>query len=91
MAEITIEYDGSYPNLCSGVLVVVVDGERWKFPPHCMSPGGSVSFDDDWSETVTQGAWDIGEWPHLFPEELKHDVINAVNCQVEWGNCGGCV
>jgi hypothetical protein len=91
MNQIKIVYDGSYPNLCSGKLAVYIGEDRWVFPDYCMSPGGSVSFDDEWNEEVTQGPWSISEWPLLFPEELKEEVINAVNSQVEWGNCGGCV
>jgi len=89
--EIKIEYDGAYPNLCAGTLVVHIDGEPWKFPDYCMSPGGSVSFSADWDETVTQGPWSISEWPLLFPEELKAAVVDKINEVVEWGNCGGCV
>ena len=91
MSDIKIEYDGAYPNLCGGKLAATVDGQRWVFPDYCMSPGGSVSFDEDWSETVTQGPWSICGWPPLFPEDKKAELLDAVNSQVEWGNCGGCV
>ena len=89
--SIIVEYDGEYPNLCSGQLNVVIDGRRWVFPGHCMAPGGSVSFTDDWAEVVTQGPWSIEKWPPLFPEDKKGEVLSAVNDHVEWGNCGGCV
>lgn len=89
--KIEIEYDGSYPNLCSGNLVVIIDDKRWQFPNWCMRSGGSVTFDSDWSEEVTQGEWDISKWPVGFPEELKADVVNAVNDEIPWGCCGGCV
>ena len=91
MNEIRIEYDGSYPNLCSGKLIVFVDGVKWEFPNHCMCSGGSVSFGDDWQEEVTSGPWSIDQWPEYFPEELQLSVIDAVNSQVTWGCCGGCV
>ena len=89
--NIEVEYDGSYPNLCSGYLVVVIDDKRWEFPKHCMQPGGDVWFDEDWSEHVEQGPWYIDNWPEGFPEDLKDDVTEKVNEEVEWGNCGGCV
>jgi hypothetical protein len=91
MAKITVEYNGSYPNLCSGQLVATIDGRRWVFPDHCMSPGGSVPFGDEWNEHVTQGPWSISEWPEGFPEDLQSELIEVVNGNVSWGNCGGCV
>jgi len=91
MSEILIEYNGEYPNLCSGKLIATIDGRRWIFPNYCMSPGGSVSFDSDWNEEVTQGPWSISDWPIGFPGNLKAELIDAVNDKVTWGNCGGCV
>lgn len=91
--QIEIEYDGDYPNLCSGALVVTVDGRRWEFPSHCMSSGGSVGFDDDWNEHVYRGGWSITSWPDDFPSDpaLRKAVVSAVNGEVEHGCCGGCV
>jgi len=91
VSEIIIEYDGAYPNLCSGKLIATIDGKRWEFPDYCMSPGGSVSFDEDWNAEVTQGEWSISDWPNDFPESLKSELVDAVNANVTWGNCGGCV
>jgi len=89
--NIQIEYDGEYPNLCSGKLVVAIDGVRYEFPSHCLSSGGSVWFDDDWKEHVESGPWSICEWPQDFPENLKAAVIEAVNENIEYGCCGGCL
>ena len=91
MSEIVIEYDGSYPNLCSGELVATIDGKRWEFPIYCMSPGGSIIFDDDGNENITQGPWSISSWPEGFPEGMKNELTDAVNSNVTWGNCGGCI
>jgi hypothetical protein len=89
--EITIEYNGEYPNLCSGNLVVVIDGIRWNFPDYCLSSGGSVSFDEEWNEEVTRGKWSISEWPEGFPKSMKKAVEKEVNNNVRHGCCGGCV
>lgn len=92
MAEIEfMSYDGDYPNLCSGVLVMKIDGVLWKFDSHSLSSGGSVSFDDNWSEEVIEGEWSIGRWPENFPEEAKQRTIDLVNENVSHGCCGGCV
>ena len=89
--EIKVEYNGSFPNLCSGDLVLVIDGTRWEFPDYCLTSGGAVWFDNGWSEHIDTGEWVIYEWPDDFPESLKEDALAAVNKQVPWGCCGGCV
>jgi hypothetical protein len=91
MAEILIEYSGAYPNLCSGKLVATIDGKRWEFPDGCMSPGGSEWIDDNLDRHVEKGPWSISDWPQGFPEELKDELTAAVNENVTWGICGGCV
>lgn len=84
-------YDGSYPNLCSGTLILLLDNEEIVFPEYCLSSGGSVSFDEDWSEVVEQAEWSITEWPENFPEELEGEATNLVNENINYGCCGGCV
>ena len=88
--EIEIKYGGEYPNLCSGNLTVIIDGKEWDFG-ECLESGGSVSFDDEWNEYVSEGEWSIGRYPTDFPDELKRDVLEAVNNNIEHGCCGGCV
>jgi len=86
-----VSYDGGYPNLCSGKLVLKVADKIWEFPSHCLSSGGSVSFDKDWNEDVQEGPWDVKEWPDGFPEEAKPYVLEKINDEIPWGCCGGCV
>jgi len=86
-----VSYDGAYPNLCSGQLVLAIDGVSVVFPKYCLSSGGSVSFDDDWNEDVQQGEWDISDYPKDFPESLKRQAVALVNENIELGCCGGCV
>lgn len=86
-----VSYDGDYPNLCSGKLVIKVAGKEWTFAEHSLSSGGSVYFTDDWEEVVEDGPWDIHEWPDDFPEEAKKYVLDKVNEEIPWGCCGGCV
>ena len=84
-----VSYDGSYPNLCSGKLVLAIDGERVEFPDYCMHSGGYVYFDNDWLEHVSYGAWSVD-----IPEQyayLKDEIEDCVNENVPPGCCGGCV
>jgi hypothetical protein len=89
--KIEISYDGDWPNLCSGTLIVKVNDTTYVFPSHSLSSGGSVSFDDNWSEHVDDGPWSINQWPEDFPDELKDRVVDEVNSKISWGCCGGCV
>lgn len=88
--EIKIDYDGTYPNLCSGHLFVTIDDEKWDFGEYCLSSGGYVTFDNDWNEYVTDGPWTV-TFPKDFPDELKEIVEGEINMKIPWGCCGGCV
>ena len=84
-----ISYDGSFPNLCSGTLVLAIDGKEVEFPPYCLCSGGSVFTDCD--EGVIKGLWSIEKFPEDFPDELKAEAEKLVNCNVPSGCCGGCL
>ncbi len=84
-------YNGSYPNLCSGNLIMELDGKDIEFPDYCLVSGGSVSFDDNWDEIVEEGEWTIDDFPKGFPKELEKEAEKIVNENIEWGCCGGCV
>jgi len=88
---IEIKYDGKFPKLCSADLVVIIDGKQWDFG-RCLSSGGSVWFDKNYSqEHVKHGPWHIRDWPAGFPNEQKDAVLDAVNKKIPYGCCGGCV
>lgn len=89
--DIEIIYDGEYPNLCVGTLVVVIAGVKWQFPDCCLDSGGSASFDADSEEVVRKGKWIIEKWPPNFPNEFRKAVRKAVNTQIPHGCCGGCI
>jgi len=89
--NIKIKYNGDYPNLCSGELIVYIDDKEWVFPNYCLSSGGSVSFDEEWNECVCSGDWYVEEWPEEFPEDMKSYVLTEINEQIEHGCCGGCI
>lgn len=88
-----ISYDGKFPNLCNGTLVIEVSGVQFQIAPHTFESGGSVTFDDEWEETVTEGPWKFSEGVEL-PEELqpfRDKILEVMNENVEHGCCGGCV
>ena len=91
MKKVRVEYDGRYPNLCSGQLIVYLDDERWVFPKDCMQSGGSAGVDCEGNEFCYFGVWSIEDWPEGFPEAYKLHVLNEVNETVEQGCCGGCI
>ena len=84
-----VSYDGDYPNLCRGDLVLRIDGIEVDFPRYCMSSGGDVWFDDEWDEHVDCGRWSVdvpNEYAHL-----RKEIEDCVNANVPYGCCGGCV
>ena len=89
--DIKISYNGSYPNLCSGDLIVYIDGVEYDFPRYCMMSGGCVYRDSDGEYNIDEGEWEISEWPEDFPEHLKGLVLNKINEEIPWGCCGGCI
>jgi hypothetical protein len=92
--NIQIVYDGKYPNLCSGKLIVKIDysilewNKTYNFPVNCLISCGTTIY----SELKNNGyKWKISSWPDDFPEELKLNVLEAVNKQIPLGCCGGCL
>ena len=82
-----ISYDGHWPNLCCGTLVLEIDGVIRKDFDLCS--GGRVWFSPDWEEYVEDGPWTVN-----VPDDLLHlrrEIEDVVNDNVPWGCCGGCV
>lgn len=84
-----VSYDGDFPNLCSGTLVLRIDGEKVTFPKYCMCSGGSVGFDEHWNGCIDKGYWSV-----VVPEQytdIKDEIERCVNENVKHGCCGGCL
>lgn len=82
-----VSYNGRYPNLCSGTLVLNIDGTNVTFPKYCLCSGGHI-----WDEEVGCGPWTINEYK--FPEKYQHlesEILEIINDNIPWGCCGGCV
>ena len=91
LLEINITYDGIYPNLCTGTLTIEINKHVWIFPNSPLISGGSYSFDSEWNSFITEGLWDIEEWPKDFPEEYKEATLEKINDAIRHGCCGGCL
>lgn len=83
-----VSYSGAYPNLCSGDLVLRIDGRVVNLG-RCLMSGGCVWFDNDWNDHVERGAWGV-----KVPERFKsyaEEIVKVVNDNVPYGCCGGCI
>lgn len=87
--DIKIQYDGKYPCLCMGHLIVWINGKEWDFGKYVLESGGRCILSDD---RIVKGEWGIIDenWPEEFPEEYKKQVLSAVNEEIPYGCCGGC-
>jgi hypothetical protein len=82
-----VSYTGKFPNLCSGILAVRVDGCEYRFGyglheedvkgpllPQFWTSGGGCGFTDDWDENVTSGPWEMCLSPsekESYPPEIR--------------------
>lgn len=93
-----ISYTGKYPNLCSGVLTLEIDGRIIKFGngtadyPKFWESGGSCSFDSTWNANVTDGECmiDFDEIPDCF-KKYAEEIGETFNANVPYGCCGDCI
>lgn len=88
-----VSYDGKWPSLCHGTLVLSIDGNIVSCGS-CLSSGGNVTYDDEWNFTVTDGDWDVefDNIEHLnLTDNEKRLIISIVNENVPQGCCGGCI
>lgn len=84
-----VSYDGKYPNLCSGTLVLKINGETVKFPPYCLCSGGSI-YDAGNDYIATEGDWVVTCFPRGY-QKYADEINKCVNENVEHGCCGGCI
>jgi len=98
-----VSYDGCFPNLCMGNLVLEIDNTLYTFgtftdkeKENCFDSfwetGGYVSFDEDWNDYVFSGPWKLSS--RSLPDFLKpygKELIEIFNENVPYGCCGGCV
>lgn len=102
-----VSYSGRYPNLCSGALVLEIDGLEYTFGHEHGSYNFKTNkfkdgnYDPFWSSTGGllpdyEGAYQ-GEWRidmDRIPEQFRKyaaEIDEVFNANVEWGCCGGCI
>lgn len=85
-----ISYDGEFPNLCSGT-VILEDDDGTRYEIDGLESGGYVTFTPDWEEIVGHGDWYVLDWPDGFPEDKQDEALGLINDNVRRGCCGGCV
>lgn len=95
-----VSYTGSYPNLCSGILTLEIDGNEYKFG-HSIYKEPQGEFHGFWSsgggiQPNYDGTWQ-GEWKidvNRLPEQFRKyavEIDEVFNDNVPWGCCGGCI
>ena len=87
-----ISYSGEYPNLCSGDLVLEINGEIVTFEKYSysMCSTGSIKYNNEFDDYETSK----GPWKVELPQEYNYldEIVTAlVNENVPWGCCGGCI
>ena len=85
-----VSYDGKYPCLCTGTLIIKVNNKTYSLEDVMIS-GGSICRNEDWDMWETHGDWkvDLKEYPELEP--YKEEITRVVNENVRQGCCGGCI
>ena len=85
-----VSYDGRWPCLCSGALIIKVNGKTYSFR-NAMVSGGRICNNSDWDMWSEQGDWEIDLEEHPELEQYKEEITRVVNENVERGCCGGCI
>lgn len=83
-----ISYDGAYPNLCSGTLVLKIKDQTVSWN-HCLISGGCAGVDYNLNEFIENGEWSV-----RVPDEFKkyeNEITILVNKNISQGCCGGCI
>ena len=87
MAIKFVSYDGAYPNLCSGTLVLEVDGVV-RSAQYVLVSTGCINWRDD---TVVKGDWVLSADAPQWMRDREKEILAVVNANVRKGCCGGCI
>jgi hypothetical protein len=90
-----VSYTGKYPNLCSGVLALEIDGEEHRFGYNSgqhepfWTSGGKCWFTNGYADAhVSEGTWniDVSRLPEYF-KAYAAEIDEVFNSCVEHGCC----
>lgn len=87
-----ISYNGAYPCLCCGTLVIKVNGKEYTFDEDSFWVSGGSCYYSNEEEEVTTAPWIVLE--SELPEELKpyaSEIEEVINENILYGCCGGCL
>lgn len=90
-----VSYSGRYPNLCHGVLKLRINKKLVSLE-NILTSGGQCGIDSKtWESHVTQAPWRIldRDWGKVpdWVKPYKDDILHAVNKNIPYGCCGGCI
>lgn len=89
-----ISYSGRYPNLCSGTLILEIDGETVCFDyPKFWRSGGVCGFRNSYNSAfIDKYEWmiDVAEIPEPY-KKYAREIDSVFNENVSYGCCGGCL
>ena len=99
-----VSYTGKYPNLCSGILALRIDGEDVNFGYVPINPNDRIYKDPLYKpfwltggglvgyEGVYHGEWKVDEsdLPEQYRKYAK-EIAEVMNANVPYGCCGGCI
>lgn len=84
-----VSYNGKFPNLCRGTLIIRVNGEEVALKSYLCS-SGQCWFDKDLNGHVETGDWRLSQLPDNL-EPYREEILKVVNENVPYGCCGGCI
>lgn len=93
-----ISYNGEYPALCKGSLVLEINGETIRFGEdiddnyESFWTTGGEAVNNKTESHVYKRPWRVDQ-AKLPPQyvALKKEIEDALNNGVPWGCCGGCL
>jgi uncharacterized Fe-S radical SAM superfamily protein PflX len=86
-----VSYNGKYPNLCRGTLIIKVNGKE-TILKNCLMSGGRCWIDRrDWEGHIEKGYWRLCTCLPDDLEQCRDEILKVVNENVLHGCCGGCI
>lgn len=89
-----VSYDGKYPCLCFGTLVLEIDGKKVTFGEkgyrRFWESGGGITLSDYGGTTTGDWIIDVADLPDEY-KKYAEEIDRVFNANVRHGCCGGCL